>query len=59
MTDHGVTESVVEEAALAWLEAGGWQVAHGPEIAPDTPAAERAGCRERMLTEPVVPRIGS
>ncbi len=28
------TESVVEEAALAWLEAIGWQVAHGPDISP-------------------------
>lgn len=28
------TESVVEEAALAWLEAGGWRIAHGPDISP-------------------------
>jgi len=35
------TESVVEDAALAWLEAIGWPVAHGPDIAPDMPAAER------------------
>ena len=42
MTGHGVTESVVEQATLAWLEASGWQVARGPEIAPDVPAAERA-----------------
>src|SRR5258706_16478336 len=35
----GVTESVVEEAALGWLEALGWRVGHGPEIAPDTVAA--------------------
>lgn len=27
------TESTVEETALAWLEAIGWQVAHGPDIA--------------------------
>jgi hypothetical protein len=27
------TESVVEEAALAWLEAKGWTILHGPEIA--------------------------
>jgi len=26
------TESTVEDAALAWLEASGWQVAHGPDI---------------------------
>ena len=35
------TESVVEEAALAWLESLGWAVAHGPDIAPDMPGAER------------------
>jgi len=29
-----VTESVVEQAALTWLESLGWQVKHGPEIAP-------------------------
>ena len=28
------TESVVEQAALAWLESAGWQVAHGPDIGP-------------------------
>ena len=42
MKERGVTESVVEEAALAWLESVGWQVAHGPNIAPDMPASERA-----------------
>ena len=43
------TESVVEEAAIAWLQAAGWQVAHGPGIAPDTPAAERANYGEVVL----------
>jgi type I restriction enzyme R subunit len=36
-----ITESVVEQAALAWLEALGFAVAHGPEIAPGELAAER------------------
>jgi type I restriction enzyme R subunit len=27
------SESEVEDAALAWLEGIGWQVAHGPDIA--------------------------
>ena len=36
-----ITEAVVEEAALAWLADLGWSVAHGPDIAPDTPTAER------------------
>jgi len=41
MTGSAFTESVVEQAALAWLEALGFGVAHGPEIAPGEPAAER------------------
>jgi type I restriction enzyme R subunit len=36
-----MTESAVEDAALARLEANGWQVANGPQFAPDTTAAER------------------
>ena len=39
---QGFTESDVEDAALAWLAAMGWSVAHGPDIGPDTPGAERA-----------------
>ena len=42
MTERGVTESVVEQAVLAWLESIDWRIAHGPEIAPDQPGAERA-----------------
>ena len=36
------SESAVEEAALAWLEAKGWTILHGPDIAVGTPLAERA-----------------
>ena len=36
-----LTESDVEQVSLDWLANVGWQVAHGPDIAPDTPAAER------------------
>ncbi|MFZ3358405.1 MAG: type I restriction endonuclease [Xanthobacteraceae bacterium] len=35
------TESIVEEAALGWLEALGYAVLHGPSIAAGEPAAER------------------
>jgi len=45
----GFTESVVEEAALEWLQSVGWQIAHGPDIAPDTPAAGRADFGEAIL----------
>jgi hypothetical protein len=34
MNSQSFTESIVEQAALAWLESLGWQIAHGPEIAP-------------------------
>ena len=47
----GVTESTVEEAALAWLENLGWNVAHGPEIAPDTPLAERTDYGQVVLEQ--------
>ena len=36
------TESVVEQAALDWLEGLGWHVAHGPDVAPESAGAERA-----------------
>jgi type I restriction enzyme R subunit len=38
----GFTESIVEEAALAWLDGLGWAIAHGPDIAAGAAAAERA-----------------
>ena len=47
MTTFG--ESTVEEAALAWLEGLGWQVVHGPDMAPDTFGAERADYGEVVL----------
>ena len=36
------SESVVEDAAQAWLEALGYQVLHGPDIAAGEPGAERS-----------------
>ena len=43
------TESVVEEAALAWLESLGWSVRHGLEIAPGELGAERADYAQVVL----------
>ena len=37
-----ITESEVEDAALEWLAGLGWFIAHGPDIAPEAPGAERA-----------------
>jgi hypothetical protein len=45
------SESVVEQAALVWLEAIGWRVARGPDIAPDMPAAERRDYGEVVLAQ--------
>ena len=36
-----ITEADVERSSLEWLVGLGWQVTHGPDIAPDTPGAER------------------
>ena len=36
-----LNEADVEQAALDWLSGLGWQVLHGPDVAPETPAAER------------------
>ncbi len=38
----GFTESVVEEAALGWLESLGYAVLHGPDIATGESGAERS-----------------
>jgi type I restriction enzyme R subunit len=46
-----LTESVVEDAALAWLESLGWQVMHGPDIAPETSAAERVDYGQVVLEQ--------
>ena len=48
--DASLSESTVEAVALDWLAALGWAVAHGPDIAPDTPAAERTDYGAVVLT---------
>ena len=49
MPPSGVSESTVESVALDWLASLGWTVFHGPDIAPDTPAAGRADYGEVVL----------
>jgi type I restriction enzyme R subunit len=46
-----MTESIIEQAALAWLERLGWTVKHGPEIAPGELAAERGDFGQAVLTQ--------
>ena len=50
MSERHFCESTIESAALAWLEASGWQVVHGPDLAPGAPAAERRDYSEVALT---------
>ena len=45
----GLKEAEVEQAAVEWLAGLGWQVAHGPDIAPDTPDAERTDYGQVVL----------
>jgi type I restriction enzyme R subunit len=42
-------ESVLEDAVLDWFRALGYEVAHGPHIAPGEPAAQRTDFRETVL----------
>ena len=44
-------ESTVETAALSWLSSLGWQTDYGPDIAPDTPGAERTDFTQVVLEE--------
>jgi len=43
------TESVVEDAALAWLDSLGYAIKHGPEIALGEFLPERTDYGEMML----------
>jgi type I restriction enzyme R subunit len=46
-----MTEATVESAALAWLSELGWQVKHGPDIAPDGLFAERRDFGQVVLEQ--------
>jgi len=49
MSVNSFTESVVEAAALTWLESLGYTVKHGPEIAPGEIFAERGDYGQVIL----------
>ena len=44
-----VAESDIEELALDWFKELGWSVLHGPDIAPEEPAAERTSYSDVIL----------
>ena len=46
---RGIRESLMEQAALAWLQRVGWQIARGPEIGLAAFAAERTNYTDVVL----------
>ena len=44
-----MTEDQLEQLCLEWFAEGGWEVAHGPDLAPDGPAPERSAYRQVLL----------
>ena len=49
MTNQGISESVVEQVTLAWLESFGWEISHGPDLMPEERADYGAVVLERRL----------
>jgi type I restriction enzyme R subunit len=52
------TESIVEDASLAWLGELGFAVLYGPEIAPGELAAERTSLGEGLLPKRLRAALG-
>ena len=50
MNRNTIYESDIEETSLNWFADLGYTVLYGPDIAPDTPDAERANYNEVILT---------
>ena len=44
-----MTEDQLEQQCLEWFAEGGWEVTHGPDLAPDGPSPERADYRQVLL----------
>jgi type I restriction enzyme R subunit len=44
-----MTEDQLEQQCLAWFAEGGWEIGHGPDIAPDGPSPERVDYRQVLL----------
>ena len=53
-----LTEAEVETAALEWLSALGWQVLHGPDIAPGASGGERDDYRQPFLEQRLRDALG-
>jgi type I restriction enzyme R subunit len=48
---NSITESVVEQATLTWLESAGLKVLNGAKIAPGEAAAERGDYSQVAITQ--------
>src|SRR5690554_1787418 len=44
-----MTEDQLEQQCLAWFAEGGWEIAHGPDIAHDGPTPERTDYKQVLL----------
>lgn len=44
-----ISESQLEQLCLGWFADNGWEIAHGPDIAPDGDAPERQDYRQVLL----------
>ena len=44
-----MTEDQLEQQCLEWFAEGGWEIAHGPDLAPEGEAPERADYRQVLL----------
>ena len=44
-----INEDAVEQTALSWFEELGYEIIHGPDIAPDSSRSERASYKETIL----------
>ena len=45
----GISESIIEETCLDWLNELGWSRIHGPDITPDVPDEHTAKMRFQGL----------
>lgn len=44
-----INENQLEQQCLQWFAEGGWEIAHGPDLAPDGEAPERGDYRQVLL----------
>ncbi|MFD2532534.1 type I restriction endonuclease subunit R [Gracilimonas halophila] len=48
-----MNETQLEEIGLQWFSENGWQVVHGPDIAPDSDTPQRASYSQVLMEQPL------